>query len=97
MTAYVPDEPIGFRMDQKRTMTPVAKTAAASAGFYVDEQERIWGDPAYDISLQCLTLVELIVRECADVVADAVDHHEPAATYVDKIKQHFGIMEFERP
>jgi hypothetical protein len=54
-------------------MTPVAKTAAASAGFYVDEQERIWGDPAYDISLQCLTLVELIVLECADVVADAVD------------------------
>ena len=34
---------------------------------------------------------ELIVRECAEVVADAVDHRLPASTYVDKIKQHFGV------
>ena len=34
---------------------------------------------------------ELIVRECAGIVADAVDHREPASTYVDKIKQHFGV------
>ena len=34
---------------------------------------------------------ELIVMECADIVADAVDHREPASTYVDKIKQHFGV------
>ena len=34
---------------------------------------------------------ELIVRECAKVVADAVDHREPASTYVGKIKQHFGV------
>jgi len=33
----------------------------------------------------------LIVRECAKVVADAVDHREPASTYVGKIKQHFGV------
>jgi len=33
----------------------------------------------------------LIVRECANVVADAVDHREPASTYVDKIKTHFGV------
>lgn len=36
---------------------------------------------------------ELIVRECANVVADAVDHREPASTYVDKIKRHFGVEE----
>ena len=36
---------------------------------------------------------ELIVRECADVVANAVDHREPASTYVDKIKEHFGVEE----
>jgi hypothetical protein len=36
---------------------------------------------------------ELIVGECAGVVADAVDHREPASTYVDKIKQHFGVEE----
>ena len=34
---------------------------------------------------------ELIVRECASVVADAVDHREPASTYVGKIKRHFGV------
>ena len=36
---------------------------------------------------------ELIVRECADIVADAVDHREPASTYVDKIREHFGVEE----
>ena len=36
---------------------------------------------------------ELIVRECAQVVADAVDHREPASTYVNKIKQRFGVEE----
>lgn len=36
---------------------------------------------------------ELIVRECAGVVADAVDHREPASTYVDKIRIHFGVGE----
>ena len=34
---------------------------------------------------------ELIVKECAKVVADAVDHREPASTYVGKIKEHFGV------
>jgi len=34
---------------------------------------------------------ELIVRECVTVVADAVDHREPASTYASKIQQHFGI------
>ena len=36
---------------------------------------------------------ELIVKECADIVADAVDHREPASTYVEKIKEHFGVEE----
>jgi ElaB/YqjD/DUF883 family membrane-anchored ribosome-binding protein len=35
---------------------------------------------------------ELIVGECVDIVADTVDHREPASTYVNKIKQHFGII-----
>ena len=38
-------------------------------------------------------LAELIVRECANIVADAVDHREPASTYVGKVKQHFGVKE----
>ena len=36
---------------------------------------------------------ELIVQECIGIVSDAVDHREPASTYVDKIKQHFGVEE----
>jgi hypothetical protein len=36
---------------------------------------------------------ELIVRECANIVTDAVDHREPASTYADKIRQHFGVEE----
>jgi len=34
---------------------------------------------------------ELIVRECVTIVADAVDHREPASTYASKIQQHFGV------
>ena len=34
---------------------------------------------------------ELIVQDCIGIVADAVDHREPASTYVSKIKQHFGV------
>ena len=36
---------------------------------------------------------ELIVQECANIVTDAVDHREPASTYADKIRQHFGVEE----
>jgi hypothetical protein len=36
---------------------------------------------------------ELIVAECIGIVSDAVDHREPASTYVDKIKEHFGVEE----
>jgi hypothetical protein len=36
---------------------------------------------------------ELIVQECVVIVADAVDHREPASTYVSKIKEHFGLIE----
>lgn len=36
---------------------------------------------------------ELIVGECSSIVSDAVVHREPASTYVDKIKKHFGVKE----
>ena len=36
---------------------------------------------------------ELIVRECTNIVEDAVNHREPASSYVGKIKQHFGVEE----
>jgi hypothetical protein len=34
---------------------------------------------------------ELIVRECCEVVNDAVDHREPASTYATKIQKYFGV------
>ena len=34
---------------------------------------------------------ELIVAECVGVVEDAVNHREPASTYVGKIREHFGV------
>ena len=36
---------------------------------------------------------ELIVKECTNIVEDAVLHREPASTYVGKIKEHFGVEE----
>ena len=36
-----------------------------------------------------------IVDICIDLVEDGVDHREPASTYADKIRDHFGI-EYER-
>jgi len=45
------------------------------------------------VSNEMKKLAQLIVQECADIVADAVTHREPASTYVDKIKQHFGVEE----
>lgn len=35
--------------------------------------------------------LKLLVTECVGVVADAVEGREPASTYVNKIKQHFGL------
>ena len=53
-----------------------------------------WGGGSGDnFSEELEAFAELIVRECADIVADAVDHREPASTYVEKIKQHFGVEE----
>jgi hypothetical protein len=34
---------------------------------------------------------KLIIQECVIIVADAVDHREPASTYVGKIKEYFGV------
>ena len=36
-------------------------------------------------------LADLIIQDCIGIVSDAVDHREPASTYVSKIKKHFGV------
>ena len=35
---------------------------------------------------------ELIIQDCTDIVANAVEQQEAASTYVDKIKEHFGVV-----
>jgi len=48
------------------------------------------GDQMY-AAVDLQEFAELIVRKCAEVVTGAVDHREPASTYADKIKKHFGV------
>ena len=45
----------------------------------------------FDLRFSPEKFAELIIKECAGIVADAVDHREPASTYVGKIKEHFGV------
>lgn len=52
------------------------------------------GLPTYNpsgIPTKLEKFAELIVQECTKIVADAVDHREPASTYTTKIREHFGI------
>jgi aspartate 1-decarboxylase len=60
----------------------------------------VWGDAVYMYhpsetldSTVMTKFAELIVRECVDIVDNAVTHREPASTYVNKIKEHFGVEE----
>jgi len=43
------------------------------------------------------TLAQEVAKECARIVTDAVDRREPASTYADKIKQHFGLSDQPPP
>lgn len=50
------------------------------------------GLPTYNpegIPTKLEKFAELIVLECAKIVATAVEHREPASTYVSKIRKHF--------
>jgi hypothetical protein len=61
-------------------------TSATNFGFEPDDVLL-----RYPIAGNLEKFAELIVQECAAIVANAVDHREPASTYAEKIKQHFGI------
>lgn len=52
-------------------------------GYYMEHNE-------YDLRFE-VKFAELIVLESCGVVSNAVDMREPASTYVEKIKEHFGI------
>ena len=45
----------------------------------------------YDTRKFNMAFAELIVDICVDLVEDGVDHREPASTYGDKIRDHFGM------
>jgi hypothetical protein len=49
----------------------------------------------YDTRKFNLAFAELIVNICIDVVEDSVDHREPASEYVDRIREHFGMVEVD--
>ena len=45
----------------------------------------------YDTRKFNLEFARLIIDICIDLVEESVDHREPASTYADKIRDHFGI------
>jgi hypothetical protein len=45
----------------------------------------------YDTRKFNLAFARMIVDICIDLVEDGVDHREPASTYGDKIRDHFGM------
>ena len=45
----------------------------------------------YDTRQFNMVFAEMIVAICIDLVEDGVDHREPASTYADKIREHFGM------
>jgi hypothetical protein len=45
----------------------------------------------YDTRKFNLEFAQMIVDICIDLVEDGVDHREPASTYGDKIRDHFGM------
>ena len=60
---------------------------AEQAGLHCDGTPDCWDQEAI------ARFAQLIVKECANIVTDAVNHREPASTYADKIRQHFGVEE----
>ena len=75
-------------------MNPRIRELAEQSDLWRMLEEYSWEFGSCDPEKDCGRIekfAELIVRECAGIVADAVDHREPASTYVDKIKQHFGV------
>ena len=42
-----------------------------------------------------MVFAAMIVDICIDLVEDGVEHREPASTYADRIREHFGMVEVE--
>jgi hypothetical protein len=63
------------------------KKLIEQAGFYVDDQGKVWGDPANPITDQTVMLIKLIVEKCGDIANDYVDRGTPS----NPIDQYFGV------
>ena len=57
---------------------------------YCETELRYWSE---QLERELAEATKSIVQECARIIKDAVDHREPASTYADKIKKHFGVEE----
>jgi len=49
------------------------------------------GKSRYDTRKFNIVFAEMIVAICIDLVEDSVSHREPASTYADRIREHFGM------
>ena len=47
----------------------------------------------YDTRRFNKVFARMIVDICIDLVEEGVDHREPASEYVNKIREHFGMVE----
>lgn len=65
--------------------------AAGFARYSPDEDRLEPIDWSCDYTEELQKFAELIIGECMGIVSDAVDRREPASTYVDKIRNHFGV------
>lgn len=56
-------------------------------------QDRVKSRPlgTYDTRKFNVVFAEMIVAICIDLVEDSVSHREPASTYADRIREHFGM------
>jgi hypothetical protein len=79
-------------------LNPVVQKLAEQAKGFVDLNQHVGGDNGCMIyTYEGLNqFAELIIQECVAIVADAVDHREPASTYVGKIKDHFEVRNSKR-
>lgn len=88
----------GPKNSGKNTMLTMSKyefmrlvDAAGFVRFSPDEDRLEPIDWSSDYTAELEKFAGLIISECMGVVADSVDRREPASTYVDKIRQHFGV------
>jgi hypothetical protein len=52
-------------------------------------QNREFG--TYDTRKFNIVFAAMIVDICIDLVEDGVEHREPASTYANRIREHFGM------